>query len=302
MDDRPVVSVCMITYGHEEFIEQAVNGVLMQECDFNFELILGNDASPDKTDSIVNAILQNHPQAHRINYLRQEKNIGMLPNFLATLKRCSGKYIALCDGDDYWTDPTKLQRQVDFLEASRECSFCFHKASKIVGIDEKKSGVYPEKVTGSAIDASQFFQITTIPTASVVYRNDVAFPELLHSHPDFLLYCTLLSKGLAGFIDRDMSVYRLHDGGISSRYGSKNYMENRIAELFIEKDYPTFKSVVRRQIKKILTDHILFFISDNRRTLRFGEKIHYIKILLGLRHFYEQPVKAQLRLVKILFQ
>jgi len=292
----------MITYGHEKFIEQAVNGVLMQKCDFKFELVLGNDASPDKTDIIVEKILQNHPQAGRIKYLRHGKNIGMSSNFLTTLQRCSGKYIALCDGDDYWTDPTKLQRQVDFMEDNRECSFCFHKASKILGIDEKHSGVYPEKFTVSVIDATQFFQITTIPTASVVYRNEIVFPKLLHSHPDFLLYCTLLSKGLAGFVDRNMSVYRLHEGGVSSRYGSKNYMQNRIAELLIEKDYSAFTIVVRQQIKMILTDHILFFISDNRKTLRFSEKINYIKILLGLRHFYEQPVKAQLRLIKILFQ
>jgi len=292
----------MITYGHEKFIEQAVNGILMQECDFDFELVLGNDASPDRTDVIIKDILKNHPKANRIKYLKQEQNIGMLPNFLATLQRCNGTYIALCDGDDYWTDPAKLQHQVGFLESNSDCSFCFHKALKVVGSDEIHSGSYPANLSESKIDAVRFFEITTIPTASVLYKNNIVFPELLHSHPDFLLYCTLLSKGLAGFIDREMSVYRRHDGGVSALYGSEKYMKNRISELFIEKDYPGFTSIVRQQIKKILTDHVLFFISNNRKTLRFAEKMHYIKMLFGLKHFYAQPIKAQLRLIKIVFQ
>ena len=120
MKKQPKVSVCMITYGHEKFIEEAINGVLMQECDFVVELIIANDCSPDKTDAVIQNILCNHPRASWIKYIKHDKNLGMMPNFIFAMQECKGKYIALCEGDDYWTDPSKLQKQVDFLEANSD--------------------------------------------------------------------------------------------------------------------------------------------------------------------------------------
>ena len=111
MNHKHKVSVVMITYGHEKFIREAIEGVLMQECDFEVELILANDCSPDQTDSVIQDIIKNHPKGCWIKYIRQENNIGMMPNFIFALKQCKGKYIALCEGDDYWTDPLKLQKQ-----------------------------------------------------------------------------------------------------------------------------------------------------------------------------------------------
>ena len=114
-----MVSVVMITYGHENYIEQAIKGVLMQECDFQYELIIANDCSPDNTDRIVQKIIDNTNNADRIKYVRHTVNKGMTANFLWTLQQASGKYIAICEGDDYWTDPLKLQKQVDLLEVNR---------------------------------------------------------------------------------------------------------------------------------------------------------------------------------------
>lgn len=114
----------MITYGHEKFIEQAINGVLMQECDFEVELIIANDCSPDQTDSVIQNIIANHPKSSRIKYFKHDKNIGMMPNFISALQQCNGKYIALCEGDDYWTDSLKLQKQFDILENNPDYKFC----------------------------------------------------------------------------------------------------------------------------------------------------------------------------------
>ena len=116
MEKRPTVSVCMITYGHEAFIEEAIKGVLMQETEFEFELIISNDCSLDATDSIIKKIIDTHPKGAIINYTSHEKNIGMMPNFIYALQRCRGKYVAVCEGDDYWTAPLKLHRQVAILE------------------------------------------------------------------------------------------------------------------------------------------------------------------------------------------
>ncbi|MCW3170513.1 glycosyltransferase [Chryseobacterium sp. 09-1422] len=115
------VSVVMITYAHEKFIEQAINGILLQKCNFNVEILIANDHSPDQTDDKIQGLLKNiFPDNISINYILREKNWGMLPNFFDTLSKASGDYIALCEGDDYWIDSLKLQKQVDFLEKNTE--------------------------------------------------------------------------------------------------------------------------------------------------------------------------------------
>ncbi|MCW3170514.1 glycosyltransferase [Chryseobacterium sp. 09-1422] len=114
------VSIVIITYGHEKFIEQAVNGVLSQKCDFNIELIIADDCSFDNTENIVRKIIDTHPEKHIVNYTRHLQNRGMNSNLLWATNQVSGKYMALCEGDDYWTDPYKLQKQVDFLEKNLE--------------------------------------------------------------------------------------------------------------------------------------------------------------------------------------
>jgi glycosyltransferase involved in cell wall biosynthesis len=120
------LSVKMLTFKHDNYIAQAINGVLMQVTDFDFELIISDDCSPDNTEQIVKDIQNSHPKGHLIKYLRQKKNIGVLPNGLFALQQCKGKYIAFCEGDDYWTDPNKLQQQVDFLESNGDYTMTFH--------------------------------------------------------------------------------------------------------------------------------------------------------------------------------
>lgn len=111
------VSVCMITYGHEKFIGQAIESVLMQQTNFAIELLIANDHSLDNTDQQIRHYIATHPKGHLIKYILREKNWQMMPNFINALQQCSGKYIALCEGDDYWTDPNKLQRQYEIGRA-----------------------------------------------------------------------------------------------------------------------------------------------------------------------------------------
>ena len=120
---NPVVSICMITYNHEEFISEAIEGVLMQKTNFPLELIISEDCSTDKTREICIEYQQKYPEIIKLQL--PEKNLGMIQNSLSTLKACRGKYIALCEGDDYWTDPDKLQKQVDFLEVNKEYGMCY---------------------------------------------------------------------------------------------------------------------------------------------------------------------------------
>lgn len=117
-----LVSVFMITYNHENYIEHAIEGVLMQKTSFPIELIIGEDCSTDNTRKIVREYEGRYTEIIKAQY--PEKNRGMNNNFLTVLQSARGKYIALCEGDDYWTDPLKLQKQVDFLEANPEYSLC----------------------------------------------------------------------------------------------------------------------------------------------------------------------------------
>ncbi|NJB72643.1 glucosyltransferase [Saonia flava] len=119
------VSIIMTTYGHEKYIADAINGVLMQECTFNVELIVADDNSPDKTEDVVKDLIKNHPKKEWVKYTKHKENKGMIPNGIWAYEQTKGEYIALCEGDDYWTDPLKLQKQVDFLNANKEFGLVF---------------------------------------------------------------------------------------------------------------------------------------------------------------------------------
>ena len=108
MIEKPLVSVVMITYSHEKYIKQAIEGVLFQKCDFRVELIIANDYSPDNSDRIIKDIIENNHTNIIIHYTNHRVNKGMSSNFIWAMNQTNGKYIATCEGDDYWTDPLKF--------------------------------------------------------------------------------------------------------------------------------------------------------------------------------------------------
>jgi glycosyltransferase involved in cell wall biosynthesis len=120
---RSLVSVAMISYNHGDYITQAVESVLMQQTNFYFELVIGDDHSTDNTRKILEGIQQNH---ENIRILPPGPNVGMMKNAKRTIQACRGKYIAFIEGDDYWTDPLKLQTQIDFLEKNPDYTLSFH--------------------------------------------------------------------------------------------------------------------------------------------------------------------------------
>ena len=122
VDAKPLVSICVVTYNHQNYIKQCLDGVLMQECNFEYEVLLGEDNSTDTTRKLCIEYAERFPDKIRL-FLHDRSNVIYINgkptgrfNFIYNLKQAKGKYIALCEGDDYWTDPTKLQKQVDFLE------------------------------------------------------------------------------------------------------------------------------------------------------------------------------------------
>jgi glycosyltransferase involved in cell wall biosynthesis len=210
----------MITYGHEAYIRQAIEGVLMQECDFPVELIVADDCSPDGTPQFMNEILISHPQAFKIRYTRHLKNKGMVSNFLWALEQAEGKYIALCEGDDYWTDPYKLQKQVDFLETNEDYSVC---AAKSYCLDKKgqindQSERYKEIQFPKTITLDNLFTPYLFQTNTILFRNNIIPLSKFDKRgfKDIVLFAALLKLGKGIILDCYLGCYRIHLGGIWS--------------------------------------------------------------------------------------
>lgn len=279
---KPKVSVCMITYGHEKFIDQAINGVLMHECDFEVELVIANDCSPDNSDSVIQRILQNHPKASIINYFKHEKNLGMIPNFIFALQQCNGKFIALCDGDDYWNDPYKLQKQVDFLEANPDYVLSFHKV-KILKPDGSLVPDFITKVPGNYETHETLARLGNyIHTPSVVFRNIIKeFPKEFSLSPigDYFLYMLLAEHGKLKYLEDEMAVYRYGVGVISKMNNfmiACNNVKMYSCMIGTIKDLDV-KSILMKRQEMIIEQYGNSFEVKTIDNYKFSEIINYIK-------------------------
>jgi glycosyltransferase involved in cell wall biosynthesis len=280
------LSVCMITYGHESYIEKAIEGVLQQICDFNIELIIANDCSPDCTDTIIANIIQNHPKGSIIKYYKNKNNIGMMPNFIFALKQCKGKYIALCEGDDYWTDNLKLQKQVDFLEANSDYVLCFHQVAIL-----KSNGTIVDDFITKVPDNHETIDDLArhgnyIHTPSVVYRNIIKeFPSEFKITPigDFFLYMILAEYGKLKYLTDIMCVYRHGIGVFSSKTDFKvslNIIELFSCLLSSLKDKKIKKIILERQFQQLERLEKKYLIVNNNKGRRFNvikNKVKQIK-------------------------
>ena len=211
------VSVAMITYNHQEFIAKALDSILMQRTNFDYEIVVGEDCSKDNTRAILLDYQESYPGRFRL--LLDDANIGMNRNLTRTLEACSGAYIALLEGDDYWTAPDKLQKQVDFLDGHPECASCFHD-SLIVHKDGSKE---PEHYRPSQKEFSGVEDILMdnfIPTASVMFRRGLfgRVPDWVCALEmgDWPIHILNSLHGKIGYLDETMAVYLVHPGGIWS--------------------------------------------------------------------------------------
>lgn len=228
-----IVSVVMITYNHEQYIREAIEGVLMQEVNSEFEFIIANDSSKDKTDEIIHDILNNDGRASRIKYINHEKNIGMMSNFTFALQEAKGKYIALCEGDDYWTDPLKLQKQVNFLEQNKAYSLICHdygickmedgKLKEVANLDvEKEKDRYANDYK---IDLSNWSNPYLLKTCTVMFRRelfDVSIVKKYKHFKDGFLWVALLNHLPGKYLNEKMAVYRVSESGIWSMQSELN--------------------------------------------------------------------------------
>lgn len=216
-----LVSVVMITYGHEKFIKEAIDSVLMQECDFQYELIIANDCSPDNTDKIVRKIIENTEKANRIRYVRHTVNKGMNANFHWALHQVRGKYVALCEGDDYWIDPLKLQKQVDFLEKYRDVGLCYTDFNALDTINKLthnsvfKNSIEPFYQSKSFED--HLLCKGYLAPMTWVFRKDLLkyFPSENFADGSFAIALDVFKNSKISFLPEVTAVYRMHLGSVS---------------------------------------------------------------------------------------
>lgn len=213
--DHPLVSVHIITYNQESYVARAIEGALQQQTDFAVEIVVGEDCSKDGTRDIVFRYQREHPE--RVRVLTSDRNVGAFENSDRVLKACRGKYIAICDGDDYWTDPRKLQKQVDFLEAHPEYAMCCHDVDVVCdGVSRVCTFAEFTQNTFSFEDAvrSHF-----IPTASLVWRHErmTTLPSWLKGclSVDLFLELLLLDQKLGYYLHEAMAVKVENAGSIS---------------------------------------------------------------------------------------
>lgn len=205
----------MVTYNHERHIAQAIESVLGQQCDgFDIELVIGEDCSTDGTRAIVEEYSRRFPES--VVIVSGPHNVGAQRNVARTLERCTGDYIAVLDGDDFWTSPRKLQTQVDFLESNADCALCFH---NVQVVDD--SGNVLETLDMSAMRERTHLEDLLIgnymSSCSVMYRGHLvdALPEWWAEVElgDFPLGVLHARHGWIGYIDEVMAAYRRHPGG-----------------------------------------------------------------------------------------
>jgi hypothetical protein len=214
------VSVMMITYNHEEYISQAIESVLMQETDFPYELVIGEDCSTDGTRQVVVDYQEKNPE--KIRLLLSAQNLGMHENARRTRQACRGEYIAVLEGDDYWTDPHKLQKQVDFLDSHPECAMCFHAVKWVFeeGSREPRVVYPPERKDmyrlEDLLERNFISTGTTMARSGLQLNNTPSWAcELAMGDWPFFLQCA--RQGYIGYVDEIMAVYRVHGGGVWSR-------------------------------------------------------------------------------------
>jgi glycosyltransferase involved in cell wall biosynthesis len=212
------VSVGLIAYNHEPYIEQAVQGVLAQKTNFDYEIVIGEDCSTDNTRSILVRVQEQHPD--KIRLLLNEKNQGMIQNYIQTLHACQGEYIALLDGDDYWCREDKLQKQVDFLDQNPDYAVCFHSVLKVYEDGSREPKVVRPKDQRTSFDLKDLLASMFIPTCSTLIRNGLIgeLPEFAYSLKmlDWLILVLAARHGRIGFLDEVMAVYRVHPSGLWS--------------------------------------------------------------------------------------
>jgi glycosyltransferase involved in cell wall biosynthesis len=286
------VSVCLLTYNHERYVAQAIDSVLAQE-GVDFELVISEDHSTDGTRAIVDAYAVRHPD--RIRVLPSPRNVGMTRAFARGIEAARGTYVALLDGDDYWTSPHKLRMQAEYLDAHPACAICFHNV--MVHYEDGAVATHPfhgaepdryfsrpvPKPVSTLADVApgNFMQ-----TCSVMFRRGLfgEFPDWYTdlAVADWPLHVLNAEHGDIGYIGETMAVYRVHAGGVwtgsHARYRTRESVDGvvRLYRLLDRHLAGRFAAEFERRIRSLYLDAVRSCYADGR----YGDAIHWTRAYL----------------------
>ena len=300
------VSVLMMTYNHEKFIAQALDSILMQEVNFEYEIIIGEDCSQDNTREILLKYQKEYPD--KIRLLLHEKNIGAAANQIACMKACTGKYIAMLEGDDYWTDQHKLQIQVDFLDNNPSYTFCFHPISIMYPDGRMMHQCRKDYQDKEIYTFDNYINGSYNHTSSLLIINDqsafIPIYEGIIPARDNAIQLLLAEKGDAYYIDKIMSCYRIHANGCWTNLSEverlkeginyqiallRHYASTRYKLLFINAFYENILySLKRLMINKKYDLFLVYFFSLIFRSIKYRSfSVLVKKIVVRVGHYFK---------------
>ena len=233
MTKTPLVEVLMPTYNHAKFVAEAIESVLAQETDFAYRLLIADDCSADGTQDILKSYAAKYPDL--ISLILSPRHVGIIDKERVSFKaldQCTAKYVALLEGDDYWTDPAKLQKQVNFLESHPECAVAFHNARMSFEDEPEASrNMCPENQKQFST-LEDIIKGNFIPTCSVMFRSGLfgKVPGWMYTLPigDWPMHILNAEHGDIGYIDEVMAVYRVHRKGLWSMRSRLSCLEGEV--------------------------------------------------------------------------
>lgn len=285
------VTVCCVTYNQKDFIAQALDGFVMQKTNFPFQVLVGDDASTDGTTEIVREYAEKYPDI--IKPIFHEKNIGAFKNSLSLYQAAKTEYVAICDGDDYWTDVLKLQKQVDFLDSHPDFSICFHAVTVHWEDGSEPDKVFPsekERFYKTELSLDDLLKRNFIQTNSVMFRWRFKEENILNylsreiAPGDYYLNLLHAQNSKIKFFPDIMAVYRKNSGGIWNDAGETDafYLKYGIPFLcFFNKKKTEFKD------KNSFEFDVLFF-----RTVVVAYRTANKKILDDLKTEYPDQYRS----------
>ena len=227
-DDAVAVSVLVVTYNHARFVHQALDGALAQQLPQPFEILISEDCSTDGTREIVQEYADCHP--HLVRLLLSERNLRSNEVVARGFRAARGRYIALLDGDDYWTSDDKLRAQKAFLDARPNLTICFHNVQVVDGHSQESGRLWNAPDQPEVSGLHELLRGNFIATSSVVYRRAAvaeipAWYDGFFPVTDWPLHILYAREGRIGYLDRTLGAYRLHAGGLFSTLGEREKLE-----------------------------------------------------------------------------
>lgn len=260
LNKTPKVSIVCISYNQEKYIEQTIEGFLAQKTNFDIEIIISDDASTDSTATIIDRYYRQNPEIIKVNL--RAKNVGVHRNLYEAIRMAKGKYIALCEGDDFWTDSNKLQHQADYMDGNPDVALCFHRANVFYEDKSRETEVFPDIDTEISVEhliVTNFIQTNTVMYRATQYDN-LPMGILPIDHYLHLYHAKL---GKIGFLPQIMSSYRRHEGGIwwssSSDDKSKFWIKHGVSHIELYNEIlKLFGDDI--QLQEIIKKKIAYFV------------------------------------------